>query len=301
MHHITALLNFIQNSVVYVSCCAIHQSLFHDLRSSIWYVLSWDWMSKFVWLFTSHLSVTQQTTLWAFCRYWLNIAVIVISFLIALLVLASWIDPRALNTANPDEHIYVNGDNSSITKWVPACSVTSSPTQNQHVFGQVFRWIWYQHKFSMTLRRYQCAVVQPKYWGDNTLVSESQEGTIPWLVSESQVNTWDVHIVYCGFLKSEILLSDSPIPGYRSELANIQPIVAGIGVEQLLTYIMGGLHNIISLCVVISFFLSNHPRLPTLKSIKQSCMWVLLLCDDCTCHAWYWKLSHPVNNACAYR
>jgi len=58
-------------------------------------------------------------------------------------------------------------------------------------------------------------------------------------------------------------------PGYRSALQKYEPAALNMPIEKLLTYILGGLHNIISLGVVISFFLSNQPRMPTIAGIQQ--------------------------------
>ena len=37
----------------------------------------------------------------------------------------------------------------------------------------------------------------------------------------------------------------------------------------LTMHVLGGVHNLLSLLVLISYFLSNHPRLPTGEEIKK--------------------------------
>ena len=73
-----------------------------------------------------------------------------------------------------------------------------------------------------------------------------------------------------------LFLSFSPVPRYRTELTSVNAAhVGSITTEQLVIYVLGALHNVFSLCILVSFFLSNNPKFPTAKSIKQYCWWVI--------------------------
>ncbi len=39
---------------------------------------------------------------------------------------------------------------------------------------------------------------------------------------------------------------------------------------EILTYVLGVVHNVLALCVLISYFIINHPTLPTQQEVKAS-------------------------------
>ncbi|KAL5005127.1 hypothetical protein ScPMuIL_018583 [Solemya velum] len=59
-----------------------------------------------------------------------------------------------------------------------------------------------------------------------------------------------------------------PIKNGMSDVGNPRPVYKYEGAE-LMTYILGGLHNFLSLCICISFWISNRPQFPSWSNIKN--------------------------------
>ncbi|KAH3769470.1 hypothetical protein DPMN_170739 [Dreissena polymorpha] len=87
--------------------------------------------------------------------------------------------------------------------------------------------------------------------------------------------TWNAKATVEDYQKVQALGNSTNQTFDWALLRDPTPEIKGLPIQEytITMYILMGLHNLFSLFVLISYFLSNHPRLPTLSEIKE-----LLIC-----------------------